>query len=126
MNASFKLGPLVHWALSDVTVAVLGNNVTPRQNSAPYIHFCHVEDKGLRCDKASSNFVLVLSYHGGTSRANFAAHIHAYTTGYDYTIFVELKISVGAAPRKTDVVPFAIVKTNSRISVEKENILLVR
>ena len=109
MNASSKLGPPVHWTLSDVAVGGLGNNITFGKNSAPDIQFCYGPNESLVCHKASSNLVLILSNDGGTSRGNFATRIHVCSFANRHPIFVELIISIFAAPCETDMVPFAVI-----------------
>ena len=121
MNASSKLGPPVHRALSDAAVSGLGNNIALRKNSAPDIYFCNIPNESLGCNEASSNFVLILPNHGGSSRGNLAAHIQACSSTHGHPIFVELIISVFAAPRKADMVPFAVVHTNVTISFKNKN-----
>ena len=109
MNISSKLGAPVDWALSYVAVPGLGNNITLGKNSTPDIQFCYNPNESLVCHKASSNFVLILSNDGGTSRGNFATHIHVSSFAHRHPIFVELIISILAAPCKADMVPFAVI-----------------
>ena len=73
LNFIFELGPLNHLSsFADVTGAGLSLNITLWQYFVPYIDLCQVANKRLVCNELSSNYVLVLPDHGGTSRGNMA------------------------------------------------------
>lgn len=120
MNVIFKLWPPDHWSLRDVTVAVLSKNITFWQNRAPHIQLRHGANKRLVWIEASAQCVLVLSDDCGTSMLDSDSLLKLCSLMDEFTIFVELIVSVSVAPCETDMVPLAILNSNAGIPFKQE------
>jgi len=109
---SYKMGPLNHTAIGNVTVSVLGSYIRIRENCIPQVYPCQFTSKCSRILKAHTRRLLVLAKHHPTARIDSVIFIALDTLGFELTVFVDFIFALNVFPRYTSVMPPTICELN--------------